>query len=177
VVGLSKFNESVQKLKNGQVAGYVASNPFSRGDELTCIDQSHCRRLQQGLKMSERVVVMDVLDVKHRSIGPSRALEAVCKYYRTMTDISFDDCRIHELSMLFLLIDAKHITNQGLASKWLGHPSLISSCTNPHSTASDHYHTNTEPLFATRVRNLNGMEMIISAFGPFTGSSTILYSH
>lgn len=25
VVGLSKFNESVQKLKNGQVAGYVLS--------------------------------------------------------------------------------------------------------------------------------------------------------
>lgn len=27
VVGLSKFNESVQKLKNGQVAGYVSMVP------------------------------------------------------------------------------------------------------------------------------------------------------
>jgi hypothetical protein len=76
VVGLSKFNESVQKLKNGQVAGYVASNPWFRGVKLTYRDQSHCRRLQQRLKMSDRVVVMDVLDAKRGSIGPSGALEA-----------------------------------------------------------------------------------------------------
>jgi hypothetical protein len=68
VVGLSKFNESVQKLKNGPVAGYVASNPCFRG----------CR-LQQRLKMSERVV-MDVLDAKRGSIGSSGALEAVRRY-------------------------------------------------------------------------------------------------
>jgi hypothetical protein len=49
VVGLSKFNESVQKLKNGQVAGYVASNPCCRSNELTHREQSHCRRLQQGM--------------------------------------------------------------------------------------------------------------------------------
>jgi hypothetical protein len=79
VVGLSKFNESVQKLKNGQVAGYVASNPCFRGDELTYFDQSHCCRLQQRLKMSERVV-MDVLDAKRGSIGSSGALEAVRRY-------------------------------------------------------------------------------------------------
>jgi hypothetical protein len=86
VVGLSKFNESVQKLKNGQVAGYVTSNSCFRGDELTYRDQSHCRRLQQRLKMSERVVVRIFLDAKRGGIGPSGALEAVCRYYRTMTD-------------------------------------------------------------------------------------------
>jgi propanol-preferring alcohol dehydrogenase len=30
VVGLSKFNESVQKLRNGEVAGYVTSKWFNK---------------------------------------------------------------------------------------------------------------------------------------------------
>lgn len=30
VVGLSKFNESVQKLRNGEVAGYVSYSPATR---------------------------------------------------------------------------------------------------------------------------------------------------
>lgn len=49
VVGLSKFNESVQKLKNGQVAGYVCKILNSSENVLTSYDQSHRGRLQQGL--------------------------------------------------------------------------------------------------------------------------------
>jgi hypothetical protein len=69
VVGLSKFNESVQKLKNGQVAGSVSINSCFCSNELIICDQSHCRRFQQGLRIRKLGAVVNVLDADYGDIG------------------------------------------------------------------------------------------------------------
>jgi hypothetical protein len=53
-------------------------------------------------------------------------------------------------------------------------PASSQAATNPPSVPSDHWHTNTEHLFATRVWSLDSTEVVRRALGLFIGSPITL---